>query len=116
MRATRPFYYGRWDERTQAHAATAPTDREPPGGARLRRRREEVDVPALLGALRAVERRCSWSGGAGRRDRRRGGPPGRRLLPDGRDGGAAAAGHFPWVDEPEAFRSAVTGFLSRVGA
>jgi pimeloyl-ACP methyl ester carboxylesterase len=23
------------------------------------------------------------------------------------------AGHFPWVDEPEAFRSAVAGFLAR---
>ena len=22
------------------------------------------------------------------------------------------AGHFPWVDEPEAFRAAVSGFLS----
>jgi pimeloyl-ACP methyl ester carboxylesterase len=25
------------------------------------------------------------------------------------------AGHFPWVDEPAAFRSAVSTFLSRVG-
>ncbi|MDP9101300.1 MAG: alpha/beta hydrolase, partial [Actinomycetota bacterium] len=27
------------------------------------------------------------------------------VLPD--------AGHFPWVDQPDAFRSAVTGFLAR---
>ena len=51
VRATRPFLYGRWDERTQAHAASA--DRQSSRRAELGfgAGGEQVDVPGLLAAL-----------------------------------------------------------------
>ncbi|NUR02448.1 MAG: hypothetical protein HOY79_39710, partial [Streptomyces sp.] len=35
-----------------------------------------------------------------------------RLFPGGRVVVQPGAGHFPWLDDPEFFTSAVTGFLS----
>ena len=75
VRATRPFFYGRWDERTQAHAATA--DRQSSKRAELGLRRrgvEDLDVPALLAGLQQVTAPVLVVGGGPRRaDRRRGG-------------------------------------------
>ena len=54
VRATRPFYYGRWDERSQAHAAGA--DRQSSKRAELGFGDgiDDVDVAGLLAGLRAV--------------------------------------------------------------
>lgn len=113
VRATRPFFYGRWDERTQAHAATA--DRQSSRRAELgfAAGADEVDVPALLAALGRLQAPVLVVGGA--RDALTGvdavhhvaaafGSASTAVLP--------RAGHFPWVDEPEAFRTAVAPFLS----
>ncbi|MCW2606310.1 MAG: Alpha/beta hydrolase fold protein [Frankiales bacterium] len=117
VRATRPFFYGRWDERTQAHAATA--DRQSSKRAELGFGAgiEDLDVAGLVAGLQQVAAPVLVLGGA--RDALTGvdavhrvagsfGGPDVVVLPE--------AGHFPWVDAPEAFRSAVGQWLSRVSA
>ena len=115
VRATRPFFYGRWDERTQAHAATA--DRQSSKRAELGFGAgiESVDTAGMLASLRALDAPVLVLGGA--RDALTGvasvelvaGSFARAqkvVLP--------RAGHFPWVDEPDAFTGAVTAFLATV--
>lgn len=115
VRATRPFFYGRWDERTKAHAATA--DRQSSKRAELGFGAgiESVDVAGMLTSLRALDVPVLVLGGE--RDALTGvasvdlvaGSFARAqtvVLP--------RAGHFPWVDEPDAFRDAVTSFLETV--
>lgn len=111
-RATRPFFYGRWDARTQAHAASA--DRQSSKRAQLgfAAGSEQVDVTGLLAGLRQVIAPVLVVGGS--RDALTGVdsvqavagcfPKAMTVVLDG-------AGHFPWVDQPEGFRSAVAGFL-----
>ena len=113
MRATRPFFYGRWDERTQAHAATA--DRQSSRRAELGFAAgvEDVDVPALLAGLAALEARVLVVGGE--RDALTGVASVSHVagsLRDARSVVLPRAGHFPWVDEPDAFRAVVGGFLA----
>lgn len=112
VRATRPFFYGRWDERTQAHAATADTQSSKraelgfaagvaPDPDRVRAALAEVAGPVLVvggerDALTGVEAVHHVAAAF---------PAGRAVVLPG-------AGHFPWVDEPAAFRSAVAGFLA----
>ncbi len=115
QRAQRPFYYGRWDERTQAHAASADRQMSPRAELGFAAGGEVVDVPALVAGLSRVEAPVLVVG----------------AELDGATGVAAVhtvaasfpraetavlpgAGHFPWVDEPEAFRAVVAQFLSRV--
>jgi len=112
VRATRPFFYGRWDARTQAHAATA--DRQSSRRAELgfAAGADEVDVPALLGALGRLPAPVLVVGGE--RDALTGVASVARVA--GSFSAATSvvlprAGHFPWVDEPEAFRAAVEPFL-----
>lgn len=112
MRAFRPFYYGRWDERTQAHAATA--DRQMSRRAELGFAvgAEEVDVPALLTALGTVQAPVLVVGAE--HDAATGVQAVHLVagcFPSSEAVVLPGAGHFPWVDEPEAFRSAVAGFL-----
>ena len=115
VRATRPFFYGRWDERTQAHAATA--DRQSSKRAELGFGAgiDSVDTAGMLASLRALDAPVLVLGGA--RDALTGvasvelvaGSFARAqkvVLP--------RAGHFPWVDEPDAFTGAVTAFLATV--
>ena len=114
-RLTRPFYYGRWDERTQAHAASADGQMSPAAERGFSAGWDQVDVPALLAGLRRVEVPVLVVG----------------AELDGATGVAAVhtvaacfpraraevlprAGHFPWVDEPEAFADVVAGFLAGV--
>ena len=117
VRATRPFFYGRWDERTQAHAATA--DRQSSKRAELGFGAgvEQVDVPAILARLRDLDVPVLVVGGE------RDALTGVASVDAVAESLAAAetvvlprAGHFPWVDEPEAFRSAVSAFLGKVTA
>lgn len=116
VRATRPFFYGRWDERTRAHAASADTQSSKRAelgfGAGLeqldlsavRDRLGRLDVPVLVvgGALDALTGVASVAAVAAD-------------FPRAEQVVLERAGHFPWVDEPEAFRAAVTAFLDRVG-
>jgi pimeloyl-ACP methyl ester carboxylesterase len=115
VRATRPFFYGRWDERTQAHAASA--DRQSNRRAELgfAAGMHEVDRHEIVADLAAVRAPVLVVGGeldaltgaesvgvvAGSFMRSR--PV---VLP--------GAGHFPWVDEPVAFAEAVRSFLADV--
>lgn len=112
VRATRPFFYGRWDERTQAHAATA--DRQSSKRAELGFAvgAEEVDVPAILQALGEVAAPVLVVGGE--RDALTGVAAIHAVadcFPHARAEVLAGAGHFPWVDEPAAFAGVVRAFL-----
>lgn len=112
-RETRPFWYGRWDERTQAHAASAD---------------EQMSLRAAAGYVPGpdydpVAARDSLKGVTapvlvvvGERDALTGASVGRRfaeLLPNADVAVVPRAGHFPWVDEPAAFREVVVNFLTR---
>ena len=113
VRATRPFFYGRWDERTQAHAATA--DRQSSKRAELGFGAgiEDVDVAGMLAALRGLDVPVLVLGGE--RDALTGVESVEAVagsFPKVRTVVLPRAGHFPWVDEPEAFRAAVSGFLA----
>jgi proline iminopeptidase len=112
MRATRPFMYGRWDERTQAHAATA--DRQSSKRVELGFGVgiEEVDVAGLVAALGQVDVPVLVVGGE--RDAMTGLESVHavaRCFPRAETVVVPRAGHFPWVDEPEAFHAAVSAFL-----
>ncbi|MEO6205290.1 MAG: alpha/beta hydrolase [Mycobacteriales bacterium] len=112
VRATRPFFYGRWDERTQAHAATA--DRQSSKRAELGFAvgAEEVDVPAILQALGAVA--ASVLAVGGERDAMTGVVAVHAVadcFPHAVVEVLPKAGHFPWVDEPAAFAALVRNFL-----
>ena len=113
VRATRPFFYGRWDERTQEHAASA--DRQSSRRAELgfAAGAEQVDVAAVLAGLRALSSPVLVVGG--QRDALTGVASVARVaasFPHSSTVVLPRAGHFPWVDEPEAFRAAVAPFLS----
>ena len=109
---TRPFWYGRWDERAQAHAAGA--DRQmslranaayPPG--------PDYDPVAARESLQSV--RAEVLVVVGEHDALTGVTVAERfneVLPSVEVATIAGAGHFPWVDEPAAFRQAVEDFLS----
>ncbi|MBC7375759.1 MAG: alpha/beta hydrolase [Frankiales bacterium] len=115
VRATRPFFYGRWDERTQAHAATA--DRQSSKRAELGFGVdiESVDLAGMLSSLSSLQAPVLVVGGE--RDALTG--VASVALVAGTFAHAQTvvlpgAGHFPWVDEPDAFRTAVTAFLASV--
>ena len=113
MRASRPFLYGRWDERTQAHALTA--DRQSSRRAELgfAAGADEVDVPALLARLGHVQSPVLVVGGE--RDAVTGVVSVHAVAASFPNASAVVlpgAGHFPWVDEPDAFCEAVAGFLA----
>lgn len=111
-RATRPFMYGRWDDRTKEHAAGA--DRQSSKRAMLgfATDRDEVDVPGLVAGLAKVTSPVLVVGGE------RDGLTGVESVhlvagcfPTAIAHVVPQAGHFPWVDEPAAFRAALTSFL-----
>jgi len=112
-RMTRPFWYGRWDERTQDHAAGA--DRQmslrasagyAPGPG--------YDVDAVRASLKAV--RAETLIVVGERDALTGATVAEQFageIPNAEVAVVPGAGHFPWVDEPEAFARLVVSFLDR---
>lgn len=112
VRATRPFFYGRWDERTQAHAASA--DRQSSKRAELGFGAgiEDVDLAGILAGLAGLDvpvlvvggERDALTGVASVAAVAQSFPSAQQLV-------LPRAGHFPWVDEPEAFREAVAAFL-----
>jgi pimeloyl-ACP methyl ester carboxylesterase len=115
VRATRPFLYGRWDDRTQEHAASADRQSNRRAEAAFGAGGEQVDVASVVAGLAAVTAPVLVVGGE------RDGVTGVDAVHEVAASFATAAtvvldraGHFPWVDEPESFRSAVAGFLAAV--
>lgn len=110
-RASRPFYYGRWDDAAKAHATVGISERHGParegyfadGG---------LDAPATRAALARLAAPVLLY--AGERDPmvppalvQRAAP----LFPDATVAVQPGAGHFPWLDDPAAFTTAVSRFL-----
>ena len=113
-RAARPFMYGRWDERTQAHAATAETQTSRRAELGFRPASDtDLDVPALLAGLAAVTAPVLVVGGE--RDALTGVAAVHAVagaFPHATATVLPRAGHFPWVDEPEIFAAVVREFLA----
>ena len=115
VRATRPFFYGRWDEVTQAHAASA--DRQSSKRAELGfgAGLEEVDLDGIRAGLARVQAPVLVVGGG--RDALTGVDSVHTVagsFPKASTVVLPEAGHFPWVDKPAAFAEAVRAFLSGV--
>jgi pimeloyl-ACP methyl ester carboxylesterase len=111
FRASRPLYYGRWDETAQTHATAGVTERHVPA-------REgyfagvALDVAATRAAVATLTAPVLLYAG----DLDPMVPPAavRAAAPLLRDATVVVqrgAGHFPWVDDPAAFAAAVTSFL-----
>lgn len=111
-RVMRPLWYGRWDERTQAHAAGADEQVSlraaagyvPMSGYDAREALESLrgitaDVLVVVGTLDAMT-------GMSVADRFA------DVIPKVQVARIDGAGHFPWVDQPEAFSTAVETFLA----
>jgi len=112
QRALRPFFYGRWDERTQAHAATADRQMNKRAELGFSAGAEQVDVAALLAALSRLDAPVLALGGE--RDAATGVDAVHTVggaFPSASTVVLPRAGHFPWVDEPEALRAALLDFL-----
>ncbi|MFB6439420.1 alpha/beta fold hydrolase [Streptomyces sp. NPDC056411] len=112
--AAAPFFYGRWDAGARAHAAQEVAQTNESAGelyasagafdpAATRAALVALDAPVLLLA-------GEWDGG----------PLPRitatvaELLPHAEVAVQPAAGHFPWLDDPEWFSRTVAAFLARV--
>jgi proline iminopeptidase len=111
FRASRPFYYGRWDEAARAHAMVGISERH-------RAAREgffadlTIDPPATRAALSKLTAPVLLY--AGEIDPLVTPAMVREAAPVFKDATVIiqpAASHFPWVDDPAAFTGAVTAFL-----
>lgn len=111
-RAMRPLWYGRWDDRTQAHAAGAdeqvslraaagylPGPDYDPAEAAASLQQITASVLVVVGELDAMT-------GVAVADRLV------AAIPDARVAVLPGAGHFPWVDAPEVFCETVAGFFA----
>lgn len=111
-RLTRPFWYARWDARSQAHEAALDRTVNLRAAFRLRadaRHRPRPELAAVRAPAVVI---------AGGLDTAVPPPAARRLaeaLPAARFELLAGASHFPWIDDPPAFRDAVGGFLAKLG-
>ncbi|MFE1382511.1 alpha/beta fold hydrolase [Streptomyces sp. NPDC058740] len=113
--AFEPLMYGRWDHTARAHAAADPTQRSlpvsdhyykdyAPDTDRLRRRLSTLPCPVLLltGEVDLWPTATSAAEAAS-------------LFPEITHTIQAAAGHYPWLDNPQAFAATVEGFLATAG-
>jgi pimeloyl-ACP methyl ester carboxylesterase len=110
---TRPFWYGRWDERTQEHAAGADRQMSLRANAGFHAA-ADFDVAAARESLRTIDVPVLVV--VAERDALTGVSVADRLaetLPWAETAVVPRAGHIPWVDEPEAFSRIVAGFLDR---
>jgi pimeloyl-ACP methyl ester carboxylesterase len=110
-RLTRPFWYGRWDERAQAHAASGDQQMSLRANAGYMPG-PDYDVDAARESLRSI--RAEVLVVVGTRDALTGVTVADRFvatIPKVEVAVVPGAGHFPWVDEPGAFANAVTHFL-----
>ncbi len=112
-RRVRPLYYGRWDDEVAEHAHAA--EREMSPRAERAFRHTTADVRVLRDALAAVA--VPTLVVAGERDGITG-VSSAHVVANAMAGAEAVvlpgAGHFPWIDEPDAFRETVAGFLARL--
>lgn len=112
-RELRPFWYGRWDRRCQEHAASADVQTSKRAMLGFAADVTEAEREAVLARLSDVAAPVLVV--AGELDGLTGVESARAVagsFAQSRLELLAGAGHFPWVDEPEAFRSAVSGFLA----
>jgi proline iminopeptidase len=112
FRASRPFFYGRWDQAAQAHATAGVSERHQAAregffaGA-------TIDPPATRAALAKLTAPVLLY--AGDLDPMVTPAMVRAAAPLFGDAAVAVqpgAAHFPWVDDPAAFAAAVGPFLS----
>jgi pimeloyl-ACP methyl ester carboxylesterase len=109
--AARPFYYGRWDEAAQEHAAVGISPRNQaardgflrdvkPNVPLIREGLAQLTAPVLLYV--------------GERDPFVPADAARAAAPEFSDAVVIVqpeAGHYPWIDDPVAFAAALAGFL-----
>ncbi|MER5636516.1 alpha/beta hydrolase [Kitasatospora sp. NPDC002227] len=110
-----PLMYGRWDDAARAHAAADPAQRSlpvsehyyrdyAPDTEALRHRLGALPCPVLLlaGELDLWPTTKSAADAAS-------------LFPDVVLAVQPGAGHYPWLDDPQAFAATVESFLSAIG-
>lgn len=110
---TRPFWYGRWDDHAQQHAAGADTQMSLRAGAGWMPG-PDYDAQTALAELANVKARVLVV--VGELDALTGAEVGKRfaeVLPDAEVVRLDGAGHFPWVDCPGSFAGVVEEFLAR---
>lgn len=115
-RAMRPFWYGRWDERTRAHAAGA-DDQVSLRAAAGYVPGADYDAEAARRSLAEITARVLIV--VGELDAMTGVAVADELaalIPAAQVAVVPGAGHFPWVDEPATFAKAVRSFLASVRA
>lgn len=109
--ASRPFFYGRWDETARAHAAAGVSERHQAAregyfaGA-------TIDPPAIAAELKKLTAPVLLYAG----DQDPLVPPAMvqqaaPAFPDATVIVQAGSGHFPWIDDPETFAGNVAAFL-----
>ncbi|SOB88480.1 alpha/beta fold hydrolase [Streptomyces sp. 1331.2] len=112
--AFEPLMYGRWDDAARAHAAADPAQRSlpvsehyykdyTPDSQELRRRLGALPSPVLLLAGEVD----LWPTAKSAADAA-------SLFPEAKLAIQPGAGHYPWLDDPQAFTAQVEGFLSEV--
>jgi proline iminopeptidase len=114
-RASRPFFYARWDDAAQAHATLGVADRHAAAregyfaGA-------EFDIPSITATLAKLPAPVLLY--AGDLDPlvtpamiSQAAP----LFGDATAMTQPGAGHFPWIDDPAAFTAAIARFLTAAG-
>jgi proline iminopeptidase len=108
---TRPFWYARWDERAQEHAAAGNRQMSLRAYAGFRPD-ADYDIDAARESLRAITAEVLIV--VGERDAVTGVSVADKycsLVPHCKRVVVANAAHYPWVDEPDAFRGVVEDFL-----
>ncbi|MET8232412.1 alpha/beta hydrolase [Micromonospora sp. NPDC005298] len=110
--AIAPFLYGRWDETARAHQA-AEDDQRNDEEASIFSSEGAFDPPATRAALAAHRGRVLLLAGAVDLAA----PPGlvaqfAELIPHGELVVQPGAGHYPWLDDAEAFTATVAAFLA----
>lgn len=107
-RLTRPFWYARWDQRAQEHAAGADHQCSKRAMLGFGAGVDEVDVAGLVSALQHVQAPVTVIGGD--RDGMTGMESCHAVAASFPVATATIlqdAGHYPWVDQPVAFADAV---------
>ncbi|MFI5807776.1 alpha/beta fold hydrolase [Streptomyces sp. NPDC051561] len=107
-----PMAYARWDAPQRAHAAAAPTQDNPVPRAGFPQGVDDSARLAILKGLREVP--CPALVVTGELDTITGVRVGELVaasFPRGEWRQLSGVGHYPWVDDPELFRAAVTSFL-----
>ncbi len=110
--AAMPFFYGRWDAAAQAHAAAAP-DELTPDAAAIYHAEGSLDPATTSAALANVPADVLvLIGGLDTSPTRKEGEALAALFPKAEVVVQPGAGHYPWLDDPNAFVRTLAGFFS----